>query len=60
MTKEITNIAFDGIDHNDSPDFCDAYIVSAERNGVPLSEDEIDEINDDKDFVHEKLMEYLY
>lgn len=59
-TANITNIVFDGIDYDDYPDFCDAYIVSAERNDEQLTEAEIEKLNDDKDFVYEKLMEYLF
>ena len=57
---EISNIEFDGIDHTDYPDYCDAYIVSASYNGVALTEEQIEKLNEDKDFVYEKLMSYLY
>ena len=30
----IDNIELDGIDTNDYPDFCDAYIVSADYDGL--------------------------
>lgn len=56
----ITNIEFDGIYKDDYPDFCDAYIVSAEKDGIPMTEDELDELNEDSDFVHTQLMKYLY
>jgi len=58
--SKIDNIEFDGIDHSDAPDYCDAYIISAELYGIALSEIEIDRINKNRDFVYEKLMEYLY
>ena len=31
--KKIRNIEFNGINHQDCPDYCDAYIVSAEYDG---------------------------
>ena len=57
--KEIYNIEFDGIDYSDYPDFCDAFICSAERNGEPLNDDELNELNEDTDFVYNKLMDHL-
>lgn len=58
--KLISNIQFDGIDHNDAPDYCDAYIVSAEYDGEEMTEEQIELLNDDRDYVYEKLMDYLY
>ncbi len=56
---KVTNIEFDGIDHKDAPDYCDAYIISADYYNKELSESEIDTLNEDRGFVHEKLIEYL-
>ena len=59
--SKIEDIEFDGIDYSDYPDFCDAFICSAYwDNGQELTEDELDQINDDSQYVYEKLMEYLY
>jgi hypothetical protein len=57
---KISNIEFDGIDHKDYPDYCDAYIVNADYDGVEITEEQLEEINDNRDFVYEKLMDYLY
>ena len=57
---KIDNIVFDGIDHKDYPDYCDAYIATADKDGVPMTEDELEELNEDRFFVHEQLMKYLY
>jgi len=59
LTK-IDNIEFDGIDHNDYPDYCDAYITSADYDGIPMSDEQLDELNENSDFVYEKLMDYLH
>jgi hypothetical protein len=56
----IDNIEFEGIDHNDYPDYCDAYIISADYGGREMTEDEIEELNDDSGFVYDKLMNFLY
>jgi hypothetical protein len=58
--KNITNIVFDGIDYGDYPDFCDAFILNCEIDGVDATNEQIDEINEDRDFVREKLMDYLF
>ena len=57
--QKIENIDFDGIDHKDYPDYCDAYIVSGEYDGEPLTEEQIMELNQNGDFKHDKLFEYL-
>lgn len=56
----IKSIEFDGIDDSDYPDYCDAYIVSAEYKGKEMSQDDLDLLNDDRDFVYNKLMDYLF
>ena len=58
--KKITNVVLDGIDFEDYPDFCDAYIVSADYDGEPMSEDQIDRLNEDNDFIYTKVEEFLY
>jgi hypothetical protein len=56
----IDNIEFEGIDHNDYPDYYDACIISAEYDGREMTEEEIEELNNDLSFVYEKLMDFLY
>jgi hypothetical protein len=58
--KNIDNIKFDQIDYSDAPEFTDAYIISADHNGVPLTEIQLDDLNENRDFVHQKLIDYLY
>lgn len=53
-------IEFEGIDHSDYPDYVDAFISYAEYEGRPLTEYELEEINDDRCFVYDCLMEYLH
>ena len=57
--KKIDNIEIDGIDTKDYPDFCDAYIVSADYDGVPMTDEQLDELNEDGDYVYEHIMDYL-
>ena len=36
--SQVTNMQIDGVDIKDYPDFCDAYVDSAEfHNGIPLN-----------------------
>tara|TARA_R100000541_G_scaffold13752_2_gene23064 strand:+ start:2067 stop:2252 length:186 start_codon:yes stop_codon:yes gene_type:complete len=56
----INNIELDGIDTNDYPDFSDAYIVSAEYDGEAMSDEQIDNLNDDYDFVHDCVYAELF
>jgi hypothetical protein len=58
---DFSTIEFNGIDYKDYPDFCDAFISYAEfDDGTELTDDELDELNEDRDFVYERLMNYLF
>lgn len=56
----ITNIEVDGIDTRDYPDFCDAYIVSADYDGEAMSDEQIDILNEDSNFVHDCVYDQLF
>ena len=58
--SKISNVVFDGIDHRDYPDYSDVYILSCEIDGKEATEEELEIINDDYDFVYETLMDYLH
>ena len=58
--KLIDNIKIDGIDTKDYPDFCDAFIVSADYNGKPMTWEQLDKLNEDTDFVYECVQNYLF
>jgi len=57
---KIKNIELDGIDTKDYPDFCDAFIASAEYEGVELTEEQLEELNCDSDFVYQCVLNYLF
>jgi hypothetical protein len=57
---KITNVELDGVDTSDYPDFCDAYIVSADYDGEPMSEKMLEKLNEDGEFVHQKVFEQIY
>ena len=57
---KITNIELGGIDTNDYPDFCDAFIESAEIDGVELTDAELDELNCNSEFVYDCVLKHLF
>jgi len=57
---KIEDIQVEGIDPSDYPDFCDAYISYAEIDGKPASDEELDELNQDSDFVYGEVMRWIY
>lgn len=59
-TTKINNIEFEGIDYKDAPDFCDAFISSADYDGKEMTEEQLEVINENSDFVHEELYNYLF
>jgi len=59
-TTKVDNVEVDGIDTNDYPDFVDAYIASADYNGVPMTEEQLTELNEDYDFLYEAVTNSLF
>lgn len=57
--SKIDNIEFGDLNHSDYPDFVDAFIAYCDIDGVPATEDELDEINQDSEFVWTNVMEHL-
>ena len=56
----IDNIEIDGIDTNDYPVFCDAFIVSADYDGEAMTDAQIDKLNEDYSFVHDCVYNQLF
>jgi hypothetical protein len=59
-TSQVEDIEIDGIDTRDYPDFCDAFILEATYKGREMTDEELEALNEDSDFVHDKVMESLY
>lgn len=57
---KVTNLQFEGIDYKDYPDYCDAYVVNADYEGEPMTEEQLEELNEEHDFVHEKLLNHIF
>ena len=59
-TSQVEDIEIDGIDTRDYPDFCDAFILEASYKGREMTDEELEALNEDSDFVYDKVMEHLY
>ena len=57
---DVEDIKIEDIDYKDAPDFCDAFIASATINGHDATDEELDELNDDSEFVFACVEKYLY
>lgn len=55
--KKVNNYWIEGINTKDYPDFCDAYIESCDYQGREATEEELDAINEQCDFIHELAYE---
>ena len=58
--SKIDNIEMADVKAWDYPDFSDAYIESADYNGVAMTDKQLNEINDDGDFVYQCVENHLY
>jgi hypothetical protein len=63
--NKVTDLEFENVNGWDAPDFVDAYISYAnvqDTNGTwrAATEEELDELNDDPDFVYESLIYQLH
>jgi len=57
-TVDLKSVDFDGIDHSDAPDYCDAFIVSAHFvDGVDLTEEQLEKLFDICGY--DLLMDYI-
>ena len=57
----VENVEIEGVDMADYPDFCDAFIVAADYDGVPMTEDQILELEENyPDWKYEQVENSLY
>jgi len=56
----IDNVEVDGINTSDYPDFCDAFISYAEYNEKPMTDNQLNELNEDDQLVFEYVESKLY
>ena len=59
--RKVDNMEFEGVDFADYPDFVDAFLVAADYDGIEMTEEQIDYINDEHhDFVNERVYSSLF
>lgn len=56
----IADVVVDHIDPKDAPDFSDAFISSATYDGREMTDDELELVNEDSAYVHQKTIDQLY
>jgi len=58
--NKITNVSLDGLHHWDYPDYCDAFIDSADYDGEEMTDEQLDELNEDYELVYELVWDNLH
>ena len=48
------------IDYKSGHDFTDSYIISADYDGQPMSEDMLDDLNNDSQYVYNLVISEVY
>jgi hypothetical protein len=56
----LSDVEVGGIDYSDYPDFSDAYISYALYDGIELTDDELDELSNDYDYVYDEVLKQIY
>lgn len=44
----------------DYPDFCDSYIESADYDDEPMSDEMLEELNQDSDYVYDSVINQIF
>jgi hypothetical protein len=58
--RKISSVEVEDIFMYDAPDFVDAYISYAEYDGEPMTNEQLEELNQDSDFVYNAVQRRLY
>jgi hypothetical protein len=58
--KKISGVEVEDIDMADYPDFSDAYISYAEYDGEPMTDEQLEELNQDGYFVYDAIQRRLF
>jgi hypothetical protein len=57
---KIESVEVEDIDTRDYPDFSDAYIGYAEIDGREATDEELEQLSEDRDFVYEMTFNQLF
>jgi hypothetical protein len=58
--KKISGVVVEDIDMADYPDFSDAYISEADYDGEPMTDEQLEELNQDGYFVYDAIQRRLF
>jgi hypothetical protein len=58
--SKISNVFVGGIDMEDFPDFCDAYIESADYGNREMTDEELEILNEDGSFISEHAHSQIF
>lgn len=58
--EKISNVTFGGIEWDDYPDLCDMYVEEADYDGVPMTQDQLDQVNEDSIIVYELFQKFYF
>ena len=53
-------LSVEGIDHNDAPDYCDAYILEATYKGKLMNDKQLERLNENGEFLYATIERELY
>jgi UDP-N-acetylmuramyl tripeptide synthase len=57
--KDLTSVEIEGIDPTDHPEYGDAFVAKAVWFDRELTDEELEIVNDDNDFVYKHTMNHL-
>lgn len=58
--NKISNVCINDLHYSDSPDFSDAFIESADYCNKEMTADQLETLNEDRDYVYERIIDFLY
>jgi len=59
--SKISNIEVENVDFRDAPDFVDAFITSADYDGLEMTEDQLNELSENyPDFCYEAIYDSIF
>jgi hypothetical protein len=58
--NKVNDVEVDGIDTRDYPDFVDAFIGYATYDGIEMTYEQLEALNEDRDFVYSEVENHLY
>ena len=58
--EDINNVDVECVNMDDYPDFVDAFISSADYRGEPMTEEQLDILNEDGDFIYNAVLNQIY